>query len=174
MTDWSRHDTAICCRPCCWPAPTASPRIGAPAVPLAAFVYEDQFSHPRLAPDGKHIAITVRIPDGDRHVPVVMVYSVPEHAGDGAIRMPAFEVPLDYRWVSTYPAGDHARAVELGSREKPVSTGEVLAADLDGSKQEYLYGYRMRKFSARGDRYGTTKATATSRTSRARNGRTCS
>jgi dipeptidyl aminopeptidase/acylaminoacyl peptidase len=131
----------------------AAPVCAAPTVPLAAFAYEDQFSHPRLAPDGKHLALTVRIPDGDRFVPVVMVYSVPEMQTTGAIRMPAFEVPLDYRWLSTTRLAI-TKGMELGSREKPVPTGEVLAAELDGSKQEYLYGYRMRQFSSRGSRYG--------------------
>ncbi|MFC5548558.1 alpha/beta hydrolase family protein [Massilia aerilata] len=134
-------------------AARAAPVLAAPGVPLAAFVYEDQFSRPRLAPDGKHLALTVRVPDGDRFVPVVMVYSVPEMQTTGAIRMPAFEVPLDYRWLSTTRLAI-AKGKELGSREKPVPTGEVLAAELDGSKQEYLYGYRMRLFSSRGDRYG--------------------
>jgi dipeptidyl aminopeptidase/acylaminoacyl peptidase len=132
-------------------APAPAPAV--PTVPLAAFVYEDQFSHPRLAPDGKHLALTARIPDNDRFVPVVMVYSVPEMQVTGAIRMPAFEVPADYRWLSNTRLAI-TKGKELGSREKPVPTGEVLAAELDGSKQEYLYGYRMRMFSSRGDRYG--------------------
>ena len=29
-------------------------------VPLASFVVKDQFTHPRLSPDGKHIAVTVK------------------------------------------------------------------------------------------------------------------
>jgi hypothetical protein len=49
----------------------AAPALSSPAVPVSAFVDEDQFSHPRLAPDGKHIAITARIPDGDRFIQVV-------------------------------------------------------------------------------------------------------
>lgn len=129
------------------------PSFGAPKVPLAAFVHEDTYSHPRLAPDGKHIAVTVRMPSGDRTVPVVTVYSLPELKITGAIRMPAFDVPLDVRWVSNERIVI-ATGKELGSRERPVSTGELLAANLDGSKQEYLYGYQMFKLSRRGDRYG--------------------
>ena len=137
----------------------ARPALAAPTVPLAAFVYDDQLSHPRLAPDGKHLALTVRVPDGDRFVPVVMVYSVPEMQMTGAIRMPAFEVPVDYRWLSTTRLAI-TKGKELGSREKPVPTGEVLAAELDGSKQEYLYGYRMRQYSSRGSRYGNDEGYA--------------
>jgi dienelactone hydrolase len=129
------------------------PVLAAPAIPIAAFAYEDQFSLPRLAPDGKHVAITVRIPDQDRQVPVVMVYSVPDMQPTGAVRMPRFQVPLDYRWVNNSRLAI-SKGLELGSREKPVSTGEVLAVDLDGSKQEYLYGYDLRTSATRGNRYG--------------------
>jgi dipeptidyl aminopeptidase/acylaminoacyl peptidase len=122
-------------------------------VPLAAFVQEDQFSKPRLSPDGKHIAITVRLPSGDRFVPVVMFYSLPDMKQVGAVRMPVFELPLDYRWVSNKRLVI-TKGKELGSREQPVATGEVLATDLDGSKQEYLFGYNMFKASKKGDRYG--------------------
>jgi dipeptidyl aminopeptidase/acylaminoacyl peptidase len=132
-------------------APTSA-CLAAPAVPISAFVNEDQYALPRLAPDGRHIAITVRVPAGERPVPVVMVYSLPEMKVDGAIRLPAFEVPLDYRWVSNSRLVI-ARGMELGSREKPVSTGELLATDIDGKKQEYLHGYRMFKESSRGNRY---------------------
>lgn len=122
-------------------------------VPLSAFVQEDQFSHPRLSPDGKHIAITVRVPSGERFVPVVMFYSLPDLKQVGAVRMPAFELPLDFYWVSNTRLVI-TKGKELGSREKPVATGEVLATDFDGSKQEYLFGYDMFKSSRRGDRYG--------------------
>ncbi len=130
-----------------------APALAAPTVPLAAFVYEDQFSHPRLAPDGKHIAITARMPDGDRFIQIVAFYTVPEMKMTGAIRMPAFEVPLDYQWLTNSRLAI-AKGMELGSREKPVPTGEILAAEFDGSRQEYLYGYRMRNSSSRGSRYG--------------------
>ncbi len=129
----------------------------APKVPLAAFVQEDQYSNPHLAPDGKHIAITVRVPSGDRFVPVVVFYSLPELKQVGAVRMPAFELPLDYLWVSNTRLVI-TKGKELGSREKPVATGEVLATNLDGSKQEYLFGYDMFKSSRRGDRYGDDHA----------------
>ncbi|MDB5962312.1 MAG: hypothetical protein JWP59_3606, partial [Massilia sp.] len=131
--------------------------LAAPAVPLSAFVQEDQFSHPRLAPDGKHVAITVRVPSGDRFVPVVMFYSLPELKQVGAVRMPVFELPLDYHWVSNKRLVI-TKGKELGSREQPVATGEVLATNLDGSRQEYLFGYDMFKASRRGDRYGDDHA----------------
>lgn len=129
----------------------------APKVPLAAFVQEDQFSHPRLSPDGKHVAITVRVPSGERFVPVVTFYSLPELKPVGAVRMPAFELPLEYHWVSNQRLVI-TKGKELGSREQPVATGEVLATNVDGSRQEYLFGYNMFRASRRGDRYGDDQA----------------
>jgi dienelactone hydrolase len=127
--------------------------LAAPKVPLSAFVHEDTYTRPRLAPDGKHIVVTVNTPAGDRTVPVVMVYSLPDLQVTGAIRMPAFDVPVDVRWVSNERVVI-AVGKELGSRERPVMTGELVAANIDGEKQEYLYGYQMYRRSRRGDRYG--------------------
>jgi len=129
------------------------PSLAAPTVPLSAFVLQEQYKNPLLSPDGKHIVITVQMPSGERMVPVVMTYSLPDLKMAGAIRLPAFEVPLAYQWVSNERLVI-SRGKELGSREKPISTGELLAANLDGTKQEYLFGYDMFKYSSRGDRYG--------------------
>jgi dipeptidyl aminopeptidase/acylaminoacyl peptidase len=132
---------------------SSQPVFSAPVVPLSAFVHEDQYSHPRLSPDGKHIAITARVPSNDRFVPVVLMYHLPDMKQVGAVRFPVFEVPLDYRWVGpTRLAITKGR--EFGSREAPMATGEVVAAELDGSKSQYLFGYKMFHASSRGDRYG--------------------
>ena len=134
----------------------AQSTAGAAQVPLAAFVHEDQFSNPRLSPDGKHIAITARVPSGDRFIPVLMMYSVPDMQITGAIRFPVFEVPVAYHWVSPTRLVV-AKGREFGSREAPQATGEIVATDIDGKKQEYLFGYRMRNQSSRGDRYGNDR-----------------
>jgi dienelactone hydrolase len=130
-----------------------STAYAAPKIPVSAFVHEDEFANPSLAPDGKHIAITARVPSGDRFVPVVMIYTLPELKIAGAVRLKVFEVPHSYTWVSNTRLLI-AKGRELGPREQPVSTGEIVATDLDGSKQEYLFGYDMFKSSRRGDRYG--------------------
>jgi len=132
-------------------------QAAAPTVPLADFVHEDQFSNPRLSPDGKHVAITVRLPSGDRFIPVLMMYTVPEMKMTGAIRMKVFEVPASYTWVSPTRLVV-AKAREFGSREAPQMTGEVVAVELDGSKQAYLFGYDMFLYSKQGERYGDDHA----------------
>ena len=133
------------------------PVFAAPAVPLAAFVHEDQYSHPRLSPDGKHVALTARISLNDRFVPVVMMFSLPDMKQVGALRLPVFEVPVDYQWISPTRLV-LSKGKELGSREKPRQTGEILAFDMDGRRQEYLFGYQMRDFASRGERYGDDRA----------------
>ena len=134
----------------------AQSTAGPAQVPLAAFVHEDQFSNPRLSPDGKHIAITARVPSGDRFIPVLMMYSVPDMQITGAIRFPVFEVPANYYWASATRLVV-AKGREFGSREAPQATGEIVATDIDGKKQEYLFGYRMRNQSSRGERYGNDR-----------------
>ncbi|WP_296950111.1 S9 family peptidase [uncultured Massilia sp.] len=129
----------------------------APTVPLDAFVGQEMYSRPRLAPDGRHIAVTVQVPAGERTVPVLMTYTLPDMKVSGAIRLPLFTVPVDYQWV-TNERLVVAKGLELGSREKPVASGELLATDLDGKRQEYLFGYRMYAASSRGTRYGDDDA----------------
>ena len=121
-------------------------------IPLEDFIKPDQFAHPRLSPDGKHIAISVNLPQEDRFVPTMSVFQLPEFKMISAIRMPAFEVPEDFEWL-TNTRLVVSKATEHGSQEKPMSTGEVLAVNIDGSKQEYLYGYNMFKMSSKGARY---------------------
>lgn len=113
-----------------------------PTVPLSAFVQEDQFSKPRLSPDGKHIAVTARMPSGGRFVPVLIFYSLPEIKQVGAVRMPIYQVPVEYFWVSNTRLIVE-KGIEPGSRDAPESTGEWLATDLDGTRQAYLFGREM-------------------------------
>lgn len=137
------------CLAACFPAVHAAD----PLVPIDAFVEERQFSQPRLSPDGKHIAVNVRIKRNDRNIPTMTVYSLPELRVVSAIALPGFEIPIDFSWISNRRLIVE-KGLEVGTRERPVATGEVVALDLDGSKQEYLYGYKGFKQSSRGDRYG--------------------
>lgn len=134
------------------PVRAAEP-VGAAAIPVDAFVHRDQYSMPRLSPDGKYLAVTVRMARGKRDVPTICVLELPTLKMLAAVQLPAFQVPADYLWVSnTRLAVTKAR--ELGTREVPWLTGEVLAMNFDGSKQEYLYGYQGFKQNKQGRRYG--------------------
>jgi len=144
---------------CCALLLAALPPCGAamPTVALDAFVGQEKYARPRLAPDGKHIAVTVQVAADGRTVPVLTTYTLPDLKISGAIRLPLFTVPVDYQWISNERLVI-AKGLELGSREEPVATGELLAMDLDGKRQEYLFGYRMFAASSRGTRYGDDDA----------------
>ncbi|KFI06607.1 S9 family peptidase [Massilia sp. BSC265] len=130
----------------------------APIVPISAFVDENKYTIPRLSPDGKQLAITVRVPSGERTVPVIMVYSLPDLKVTGGIRLPVHEVPLDYDWVSNARLVI-ARGFEQGSRTTLLNHGELLASDIDGKNQVYLHGYRMPRTMVRGGRHPDDHAT---------------
>lgn len=124
-------------------------------VPISAFVRENLFSNPQISPDGKHLAVTVRIPEGKRRIPKLNFYSLPDLKLENSAAMEPFAVPLDYNWVS------NTRLVlqmglEVGSREQPQATGEVVAMEFDGSRQKYLFGYKMTTSSPLGARASST------------------
>ena len=126
---------------------------GAPLVPVAAFAEEITYSTPRISPDGKHLAVNVRIKRGDRLVPTMTIYTLPERKVASVIALPGFEIPVNFQWISN----DRLivmKGMEMGWREAPRATGEVVALNMDGSKQQYLYGYKAFEQSSRGDRYG--------------------
>jgi dipeptidyl aminopeptidase/acylaminoacyl peptidase len=122
------------------PALPATAQAPAAPIPIVAFAKQEQFSQPRLSPDGRHLAVTVRMPIGGRDVPTMTFYSLPDLKVESVVRLPVFQVPLTYYWVSDTRLVVR-KGHEQGSREIPTSYGEVLAMEYDGKKQEYLYGY---------------------------------
>lgn len=139
---------------CCAIALVGQHAVAAPApVPVEAFVDQDKYSQPRLSPDGKHIALNVRVLRNGRTIPTMTVYSLPALQVVSMIALPGFEIPANFTWLNDRRL-IIAKGLEIGLREKPVPTGELLAVDLDGTRQEYLYGYKGFKQSSRGERNG--------------------
>lgn len=132
------------------PLPAAA---AGPLVPVEAFTEEITYSTPRISPDGSHLAINVRIKRGERLVPTLTIYTLPERKVVSTIALPGYEIPLDFAWISNERLIVR-KGLEVGERERPEATGEVVAVNMDGSKQEYLYGSKGFKQSSRGDRYG--------------------
>ena len=131
-------------------------RAQAPAaklVPIDAFVERDQYSNPKLSPDGKHLAVAVRMKRGARTLPTMTIYSLPDKKVVSTIILPAYEIPANFFWLSNTRL-IVKKGLELETRQRPALTGEVVAVNVDGSKQEYLYGYKGFEQSSRGDRYG--------------------
>ena len=122
-------------------------------VPVQNFTEAATYSQARLAPDGKHVAINVRMERNGRMIPTLSVYTVPELKHVSSIGLPAFEIPADFLWLTNKRLAVK-KGREIGLREKPVATGEVVAVNLDGTQQQYLFGYKGFRQSSKGDRYG--------------------
>ena len=124
------------------------PAVAAAAdlIPVEAFARHASMSMPRLSPDGKHIAL--RMDDGGNHA--LVIYDVADMSKPvSMLRMPKFEMPVDVEWVSpTRLVVEKGKM--LGSIDRPVGTGEILATNVDGTHQDYLFGYQS-GYGSRGD-----------------------
>lgn len=143
---------------CCVLGAAALAQAAGPRIPVADFVRPGQFERPVLSPDAKYLVIKARTEQEGRDTWRMMVYDLQASSIIANVRMPVFEVPVRYWWISnTRLALTTGR--EYGSLEESRSTGEILTMDFDGRNQEYVYGYNMfarsRKGTTIGDDYGT-------------------
>ncbi len=118
-----------------FPVAAAATEQSAPA--LADFARHAEFGLAKLSPDGALLAATV--PRGDEtHVAVIRLSDMNVV---GRLRAPEHEHAAALWWVS-----NERIVIALGSSdgplEQPQLTGELVAADADGSKRRYLYGLR--------------------------------
>jgi dienelactone hydrolase len=114
----------------------------APAVPVADFARRGNFSAPSMSPDGKHLVVTQRSPGAPRDQFATVVYQLEGMKILSAVRVAeAGDIPVRHDWVSdTRFVTTLGR--EFGTVGAPELTGELVAANLDGRGNEYLYGYR--------------------------------
>jgi len=122
-------------------------------LPVDDFARHPQLSMPRLSPDGQYLA--VRWDDGRSHA--LVVYRVNDMSRPVSIlHMPKYELPLGITWVSPTRLIVE-KGKELGSIDKPAYTGEIIATDVDGKHQDYLYGYKSPFGSSRSATRGTDR-----------------
>ena len=107
---------------------------------------------PRLSPDGQYLALRV---DGADGVHALVVYKIADMSRPVSyLRMPKFELPANIVWVSPTRLVV-SKGKQYGSIDKPQYTGEIIATDMDGKHQDYLYGYQAGQY---GRRAGTRAA----------------
>ena len=109
-------------------------QAAAPAIPLTDFVRRGQFRAPSLSPDGKHLVVTQQVQKDGRDESVMVVYDLAELKIKSTVRMPVFEIPAGYRWITNSRLAV-STGREYGSLEGPQLNGEVVAMDIDGRKQ---------------------------------------
>ncbi len=110
---------------------------GRPRVPVEAFASSNSLHSPQLSPDGLHLSVASELGDG-RHA--LQVYRLSDFTLTAVLNLPRYELPAQVRWVSDRRL-IVAKGRMLGSREAPVATGDIIATDLDGSNQAYLFGW---------------------------------
>lgn len=109
-------------------------------IPVADFARHTQLTMPTLSPNGQYLAVNLNGADGTSHA--LAVYKVDDMTHPvSLLRLPKYEVAAGITWVSdTRLVIDKGQ--QFGSIDKPEMTGEVIATDLDGKHQDYLYGYK--------------------------------
>ncbi|CAN4280607.1 S9 family peptidase [Pseudoxanthomonas sp. LjRoot125] len=117
----------------------AAPAGAEPSVPIESFATTSRLHSPRLSPDGAHVAITADLGDGHH---ALVVHRTDDMHRTALLRLPRYELPTQVAWVSDTRLV-LAKGRQLGSREAPIPTGDIIATDVDGTHQKYLFGYQQ-------------------------------
>jgi dipeptidyl aminopeptidase/acylaminoacyl peptidase len=114
--------------------------IASDRIPVENFARHATLTMPRLSPDGQHLAVDITDADGGAHV--LVIYKVADMKQPvSMLRLPKYELPVDITWVSNTRLVV-AKGRKFGSIDQPMRTGEIIATDIDGKKQSYLFGYQ--------------------------------
>ncbi|MFS8138088.1 MAG: S9 family peptidase, partial [Thermomonas sp.] len=131
-----RHMRAALCAACLLlPATVAAAAL----IPVENFSHHPLLSMPSLSPNGQYLAVNMNDPNGESHALAVYDVRDMEHPVS-MLRLPRYETAAGITWAS------NSRLVvekgkQVGSIDKPQLTGEVLATNLDGKRQDYLFGF---------------------------------
>ncbi|WP_426688976.1 alpha/beta hydrolase family protein [Rhodanobacter ginsengiterrae] len=105
---------------------------------------------PQLSPDGKHLAVNMNYADGNSHA--LAVYDVADMTRPvSLLRLPKYELAVGITWASNTRLVVE-KGKQVGSIDQPAATGEVIATDFDGKRQDYLYGFETQTGSRAGTR----------------------
>ena len=124
-------------------------------IPVEDFAHHPLLTMPRLSPNGEYLAVNMNDPDGESHL--LAIYKVDDMRQPvSMLRLPKYEIAANITWVS-----NTRLVVDKGkmycSIDKPFLTGEVIATDLDGKNQDYLYGRDSMKYGTRAGTRGTDR-----------------
>ena len=108
-------------------------------IPVESFARHALLSMPKLSPNGQYLAVNMNNADGASHT--LVIYNVDDMKQPmSMLRLPKYELAAGITWVSnTRLVVEKGR--QYGSIDKPMRTGEIIATNIDGKHQAYLYGY---------------------------------
>ncbi|WP_411833069.1 prolyl oligopeptidase family serine peptidase [Pseudoxanthomonas mexicana] len=141
MKTWSGAALAACMA-------MATGQALAEPVPVEAFAASGKLGSPRLSPDGRHLALSIDLGEGNHGLAIHRIEDMRQTA---LLRLPRYEVPVQVHWVSPKRLVI-AKGRQMGSREEPMAMGEIIATDFDGGNQKYVYGYQQSTRTAGLDR----------------------
>jgi dipeptidyl aminopeptidase/acylaminoacyl peptidase len=108
-----------------------------PALPIEHFTRYDEFGGIKLSPNGEYAAYLT----GRYGRSIIAFISVKEKKMTAGINCPdGFEI-YDFDWASNTRVMFSIAERQLGMAQ-PSPTGELLAVDVDGKRQKFIYGYR--------------------------------
>ncbi|MCW8806766.1 MAG: prolyl oligopeptidase family serine peptidase [Rhodanobacter sp.] len=122
-------------------------------IPVEDFARHVLVSDPTLSPNGQYVAVNINDVDGESHSLAVFRVNDTTHPVS-LLRLPKYETAADILWVSNTRIVVAKGKLE-GSIEKPYLTGEIVATDYDGKRQDYLYGFDSTKYGTRASTRGT-------------------
>lgn len=155
-----RMHSTVFCTALLMLSPAAVAQNAAPPapVPISAFIEGNSFSDPRLSPDGRHLAVKLRVPSASSTALAVLVYAMPGMQLKNSIRLPDDNIPISFAWTSNTRLVIQP-GVEQGTLSPMLNYGELLATDIDGKRQVYLHGAQRPKKISQGGRYPDDDAT---------------
>jgi dienelactone hydrolase len=113
-----------------------------PLIPIADFARFGNFSAPAMSPNGKYLVVTQRAAKEPRDEYSTVVYELAGMKLVSAVRVTeAGDIPWRHAWVSDTRFVT-ALAREFGTVGEPWVTGELVAANVEGRGNTYLYGFR--------------------------------
>ncbi len=108
----------------------------AASAPLADFARNDSYDNATISPDGRYVALTLPI----GRVRGLAVYDLVARKIVSKSTVGVRRSVYQYLWAS-----DRRLVVSLAKDsdylDRPAATGELIAFDVDGSNQQYLFGY---------------------------------
>lgn len=111
-------------------------------IPIENFTKYDEVGAIKISPDGEHLAVMA----GKYGRSAIAFIHRTSTKRVGGVRCPdGFEMD-DFHWVSNTRL-IYTIAERQPGKVRPVPTGEILATDIDGRNQKFLYGYRAGEMS---------------------------